>query len=202
MVREDKIMQSGKTIGRRPAVRPQLEESTMNWKLMAVMGALLGLALGALVVKRAVDAQRPRGNDTEQIQSLLLKGETAAEQRNSQALGKLISDDYRDGLGMTETQMRYQISDYLRSHRAIDVDMPGNAIQVEVRPDGRSAQAKFHARVSTQGGTPDGSTNSGGTIDIDMTLQLVKEPVHYFWVFPGEEWKIVSADGYSGLEGL
>ena len=190
-------MQSGRSVSGRPAARPRSEESTMNWKLMAVLGTILALALGALLVKRAVDAQRPKGTDVQQIQAILLQGETAAEQRNSQALNRLISEDYQDGLGMTETQIRYQIGDYLRSHRAINVEMPSQSIQVEVRPDGRRAQARFHARVTTQGGE-----NNSGSLDIDMTMQLAKEPVHYLVFFPGEEWKIVSADGYSGLEGL
>ena len=36
--------------------------------------------------------------------------------------------------------------------------------------------------------------------DVAMSIGLAKEPVHYFLVFPGEEWKVISADGYAGLE--
>jgi hypothetical protein len=74
--------------------------------------------------------------------------------------------------------------------------MPSREIQVAVSPGGKTAQAKFRARVTTQG------EGSGGSLDIEMSLQLAKEPVRYFWLFPGEEWKVISADGYSGLEGL
>lgn len=190
------MMNSGRIMERRTVAKRQTEESTINWKVMGALAVVLSLALAALAVVRAVDAQRPKGTDPQQIQALLLRGETAAEQRNSAALNKLISDNYRDSLGMTETQMRYQIMDYLRSHRSIDVEIPANSVQVQVAPDGRTGTLRFHARVTAQG---EGSQNS---MDIDMTCAVAKEPVRYFWVFEGQEWKVVSAEGYSGLEGI
>lgn len=189
-------MNSGRMMERRTVAKRHTEESTINWKIMGGLGVLLALALAALAVIRAVDAQRPKGSDQQQIQALLLKGETAAEQRNSGALNRLISDNYRDSLGMTETQIRYQIIDYLRNHRSIDVEIPANSVQVQLAPDQRTGTLRFHARVTAQG------ESSQNSMDIDMTCGVAKEPVRYFWVFEGAEWKVTSADGYSGLEGI
>jgi hypothetical protein len=105
---------------------------------------------------------------------------------------------------MTETQMRFQIADYFRNHRSIDVDIPANSIQVQFAPDQHSGTMRFHARVSAQS---TGSQNAQGgssqnSMDIDMTCGLAKEPVRYFWFFTGEEWKVTSAEGYAGLEGI
>jgi len=168
----------------------------MNWKVMGALAVVLALALSALWVNRTVASMRPKGSDQEQIQALLLKGEIAAENRNSGAMGRLISENYRDSLGMTETQIRYQIGDYLRSHASIDIDLPANSIQTELSPDGKTATVRFHARVSTRG------QDAQGSMEIDPILVMTKEPVHYLWVFPGEEWKVTSAEGYAGLEGL
>lgn len=188
-------MWDGRTMDRPAAVR-RGEPREMNWKVMGVLAAVLVVALGALLLKRAIDAQRPKGTDVEQIQSVLLKGEAAAERKDAAAMGRLISDNYRDNLGMTETQIRYQIADYMRNHSAIEVDLPANSIQTELGPDGRTARVRFRVRVATR------SSESQGTTDLEMALTMAKEPVHYFWIFPGEEWKVTSAEGYGGLEGL
>jgi len=108
----------------------------------------------------------------------------------------LISDNYRDSLGMTETQIRYQIMDYLRNHSAIEVDLPVSSIETELAPDGRTARVRFRVRVMARGSSQESVT------EVDMALTLAREPVRYFWVFPGEEWKITAAEGYGGLEGL
>jgi hypothetical protein len=168
----------------------------MNWKVMGALAAVLALALSALYVNRTVAALRPKGTDLEQIQAVLLKGESAAERGDSAALGRLISDNYRDSLGMTETQMRYQMGDYLRRHASIDVELPANSIQADFGPDGKTAAVRFHARVSARG------EGGQGTMDIDPVLGMTKEPVRYLWVFPGEEWKVTSAEGYAGLDGM
>jgi len=189
-------MWNGRTMDQRAAAARRGEPREMNWKVMGALAAVLALALSALFVNRTVASMRPKGTDVEQIQAVLLKGEMAAEQRNSAALGRLISDNYRDTLGMTETQIRYQIGDYLRSHSSIDIDLPANSIQAEIAPDGKTATVRFHARVSTRG------EGSQGSMDIDPVLAMTKEPVRYLWLFPGEEWKVTSAEGYAGLEGL
>lgn len=189
-------MSNGRTMGQRAAAVRRGEPREMNWKVMGALAAVLALALSALYVNRTVASMRPKGTDLQQIQALLLKGEAAAERRNSAAMGRMISDDYRDGLGMTETQIRYQIGDYLRSHTSIDIDLPASSIEATIAPDGKTATVRFHARVSTRG---DGGQ---GSMDINPILVMTKEPVHYLWVFPGEEWKVTSAEGYAGLEGL
>ncbi len=120
----------------------------------------------------------------------------AAEQRDSAAMNQLISDNYRDNLGMTETQLRYQIMDYLRSHSSIEIDLPAESIQVEQAPDGRTATVRFHVSLTARG------ESAQATTELDPVLQVAKEPVRYFWVFPGEEWKVTSAEGYGALEGL
>lgn len=189
-------MNSGRTMERRAVAKQRTEQKPLNWKIMGGLGVLLAVALAGLALIRAVDAQRPKGTDQQQIQALLLKAETASEQRSASTLGALISENYQDSLGMTETQMRYQIADYFRNHRSINVDIPSNTIQVQLAPGGLTGTVRFHARVSAQG------ESSQNSMDIDMTCGLAKEPVRYYWFFTGAEWKVTSAEGYAGLEGI
>lgn len=163
----------------------------MNLK---VVGGLVGLILvagGALGLKMAVDAQRPKGSDQEQIQTMLMDGEKAAKRKDAAGINRFISRDYSDGLGMTDTSLKYQVNDYLRRKSSFDITVPLESTQVMINPDGRTGTAQFIVRV-----------NAENSASFPMTLKLVKEPVHYFLFFPGEEWKVISAEGYAGLEGV
>ena len=186
------------------------EETEGRMKILMIVAAALALAGGgSLWVMRAVDAQRPKGSDEEQLRRLLYVGETAAEQHNSTSINRLISEDYRDSLGMSDTSLKYQIRDYLSQRRSIDVMIPSERVEVYIAPDGKTGTVTFPMTVINQQTTaspapggltgsqqdPSPTASSGG--DMTLTLGVRKERVHYFYLFPGEEWKVTSAEGYS-----
>jgi hypothetical protein len=165
----------------------------MNRGALVTLGLLLLLALVGLGVKRAVDARRPQGTDAEQIRRLLYEAERAAERRDASGVNRYISDDYDDGT-FNAARARYAVMDYLRSQQSVEINIPSETIHVQVDPDGRTATADFRVQFARQTG--------GGSFynDIDMSLRLQKEPVHYYVLFPGEEWRIVRAEGWHGLD--
>jgi hypothetical protein len=166
----------------------------MNTRAIAIAAGLLLLAGGAVGVKAAVDAQRPRGDDIDQIRRMLYEGERAAERRDASTINRFISEDYRDDLGMSDTSLKYQIRDYLKRTAVIELTVPSESIRVEVDAGGRSARAQF--RVFSR------SRSQGNTFanEFDMSLSLAKERVYYYWIFPGEEWRVTAAEGYTGME--
>jgi hypothetical protein len=163
--------------------------------LITVALALLLLGGGALGVKAAVDSRRPTGSDEDQIRRMLYDGERAAERRDGAALNAMISENYRDSLGMSDSSLKYQIREFLRRNQVIEITVPSESIRVSVDPGAKSASVSFRvsARAGRRGGGPANS--------FEMSLQLVKEPVYYYWLFPGEEWRVAAAEGYTGFEG-
>lgn len=166
----------------------------MNRTVVLVLVAVAVVAGTGIAIKLAVDGRRPKGSDTVQIQMMLLEGEKAAERRDSAGIGRFISPNYSDNLGLRDATVRYQIRDFLRRYRTVDVNIPTESIQITLDPDGKSGSASFRAMVSAQG---DGGSQSS---EVEMTIKVAKERVYYFWIFPGEEWKVTAADGYQGLE--
>lgn len=160
-----------------------------NWK--AIVLGLVVFAGSALGVRAAVDAQRPHGSDVQQLQEMLRDGERAAEQGNAGAIHRFISPHYQDDIGLKDTQIKYQINRYLRDHRGMELTIPSASVQVQVAPDGKTASMDFSVSMSS------GNGSTGGA---PIHLDLVKEPVFYYLVFPGEEWKVVKAGGYPAME--
>lgn len=165
----------------------------MKPKLIAGGVVVLAVVLAALWVLRAVEAQRPKGTDEDQIRTLLMEAEAAAERGDSAGLTRYISESYRDNIGFSETSVKWQIRDYMRRFRFQEIVIPAEAIRVNVLPDGLRATAQFPLRGTVQG--PSGTSS----FQLDMTLSLAREPVYYFWIFPGAEWRITSAEGYADL---
>ncbi|MBM3459808.1 MAG: hypothetical protein FJX77_14910 [Armatimonadetes bacterium] len=163
------------------------------WKVILVSLAVLVALGGGFWVKSAVDAQRPTGTDTEQLRTLLLSAERAAERRDPAGVVRWISEDYRDEIGLSGRAARYQVQNYLRSHRVQEVTIPSQGIQVQLAPDRRSARMSFPLLLDLE------SQAGRGQVQVSMTLTLQKDPVHYLWVFPGEEWRITRAEGYMPL---
>ena len=160
-----------------------------KWKV-AVLAIVL-LAASALGVKAAVDAKRPQGTDIEQIQRMLLEGEQAAERGDAAGIHRYISPDYRDEVGLGDTQVKYQINRYIRERKGLELTIPSRSVAIEVAPDGRTATCSFSVSVTAA---------NGSASDVPIHLQLVRERVYYYWLFPGEEWKVVSAGGYPGMD--
>ena len=87
--------------------------------------------------------------------------------------------------------MRYLIRDGIARYRGLDVTL--NNVQVQIDPGEQSATTSFQVLFNGQMDAPASSASS-------LSLRLVKERVHYFWLFPGDEWRVQCADGYMGLE--
>jgi hypothetical protein len=186
--------------------RKNSEKTEGPMKIVVItVTALALLGGGSLWVMRAVDAKRPQGTDEDQLRRLVYIGETAAEQHNSVSINRLISEDYRDSLGMSDTSLKYQIREYLSQRRAIDVVIPSERVVVYIAPDGKTGTITFpmtvmNPQTAPAPGSPGNpqfpaAASTGG--DMTLTLGVRKERVHYFYVFPGEEWKVTSAEGYS-----
>ena len=160
-----------------------------KWRAV-VLGVVI-LAAGALGVKAAVDAKRPRGTDVQQIQMMLFNGEQAAERGDAATLHRFISPDYEDEIGMRDTQVKYQISRYLRERRGLEITIPSQSVQIEVAPDGRTATCSFLVNATSA---------NGGANAVPINLSLARERVYYYWIFPGEEWKVTRAGGYPAMD--
>ena len=165
----------------------------MNGKLIAglIAAALLGAA--AFGVMRAVDAQRPKGTDTEQLLRMLAQGEAAAERRDAPSVCRLISENYSDSLGFSDSSVKYNIRSYIQEHRTIELTIPREKIQVRISPDGKTGNVDFLLIQHSRG---------GGAAEMPISLKVAREPVHYFLMFPGEEWRVTAADGYMGMAGV
>jgi hypothetical protein len=168
----------------------------VSGKVIGAWVGVLALAGAALGVKLAVDAQRPRGTDQQQLQQMLFQGEQAAERRDPAGINRLISSDYSDSIGMSDTSMKYQINRYLRRQQSVQVAIPLESIQTEIAPDGRTGTVRFQVNVVAQ--SRDGTVPN----NLSLVLKVRKEPVFYFWVFPGEEWRVISVEGHEGYVGI
>lgn len=157
------------------------------------IAGLVAVAAAAWGVHAAVEARRPRGSDTLQILRMLQQGEAAAERRDVSGITRFVSPDYRDTVGMNAERLRFQIADYFRRRTApLEVEIPSRAVLVQVEPGGRLAAVQFPLLL--------GGTGEGAAPEMRLTLRLRKEQVFYYWLFPGEEWRITSAEGYVPFE--
>lgn len=158
------------------------------WHL-AVAGVVL-LAVGVIWLLRAVEAQRARGSDEEQIRHAIVAAAKAAERRDDATITRMISDDYKDSNGFRVDVARGQVRRVLREAREVTAYIPADSLSVTVDPDRRNASASFQVRFH--------ATGARGEIKFDTPMQVrfVHEPVRYYLVFPGEEWRLASAEGY------
>lgn len=167
----------------------------MNTRVIQVCVSLVLLLGAGAGVKAAVDAQRPKGGDVRQVSTLLYECERAAERRNARGVNRYISEGYQDAVGLNDSQLKYQIGDFLRRHQSVDVDIPSRSVQIDVAPDGRTATLTFHLTLAVD--TAGGGT---GASEMNLGLRLAKERVYYYGVFPGEEWRVIGAEGYTPVE--
>ena len=158
--------------------------------------AVLALVLAGVGTKLAVDAAHPRGSDQEQLERMLVDGQSAVERKDIPGVTRFISEDYRDSLGLSASSVKYQIGDYLRSHGALQLNIPSRSVEIQVNPDGKTGSVRFHVTATSA------SANGSSRSDMDMSLGVKKERVYYYVVFPGEEWRVTSAEGYAALEGM
>ena len=163
----------------------------MNHRLWWVLGLAASMVAVAFGVKAAVDGQRPRGTNTQQIMDMLYNGERAAERRSASGVSKYLAETYEDGLGNNKDRMRLLIRDGITRYRGLEVTL--NNVEIQIDPGEQSATASFQVQFN---GDIEGPASSNSS----LSLRLVKERVYYYWLFPGEEWRVQSADGYMGLE--
>lgn len=153
--------------------------------------AVVLLAAGTVWVRRKLESLRPVGDDRTQILNLIAMGERQAERRNAAGIARLISRDYSDAAGASYDRIRAEIHQYLIRWRDVEVEVPGEYVQISTTAGGE-AIASFPVRLA---GSLAGTAVSS---QFDMAIRLKKEPVRYLLVFSGEEWRIVSAEGYDG----
>jgi hypothetical protein len=165
----------------------------MDRRVVIALVVILLLAIGGFSLLRAVDAQRPKGTDAEQIQTMLFEGERAAERRDVGAVSRMLSKEYNDGL-FNADRARYAIGDYLRRQRSLDITIPTESVVFEPGADGKTGTVRLTLLLNGQ------SEGGPTSTQMNLTLTMMKEPVHYFGVFPGEEWRVTAAGGYEGLE--
>lgn len=159
-----------------------------------ILAVILIIACAAFGVKVAADAQRPRGTDVLQLQRMLMEGEAAVEARRAAGVNKFISNDYQDSLGMSDTSLKYQIRGYLQERQAVELTIPTEGIAINVHPSGKTGTVQFQVAVTSQ------SEGNRVVNQHNLSLRVAKEPVYYYWVFPGEEWRVTSAEGYVPTE--
>ena len=117
----------------------------------------------------------------------------AASRRSAAGVGRFISEHYRDSLGFSDASVRYQMRRYFREQRFLEIEVPQETVKIEIDRNRETATAALQARVRTE------SQGQEMLRDLQITLRFAREPVYYFWVIPGEEWKVTSAEGYAPL---
>jgi hypothetical protein len=167
-----------------------------TWQITKItrMLALLGLAaLAALYV--ASLAQRPKGSDQQQIRELMVRGERALEQRSRSAAMALVAREYQDTEGWRFGTLRAFLARVLPQTETVAINVPSRFVRIDVERDGRHATVQARADLHA-------TTRFNTVIDqpLNLTLRLVKAPVRYYMVFPGQEWRLVQMEGWQALE--
>jgi len=151
---------------------------------------LVVLLAGGTWLWRAIENQRPKGSDEDQIRSVIASGVRAANRRNPGGVTRLISDRW-EGFGMRADQMRPAVARFLQESGKTRVFIPSNSIAIQVQPAGSAAQASFKLQFlaeNTEAAVP--------AFDGLIQVGLAKEPVRYYWFFPGREWRVTGATGF------
>ena len=120
-------------------------------------------------------------------------GHSGTRQRKQAGVTRYLSEHYRDENGLSDSSLRWEIGRFLRQKRSLDIVIPTDVL-IALDANGKTGTVQFPMSLTIQG--------SGGslTTQMDLTLRVTKEPVYYFWFFPGEEWKVTSASGYVPME--
>jgi hypothetical protein len=135
-------------------------------------------------------AQSPQGTDTQQILAQIQRGQQAAEERNTGALMRIVSPQYRDEIGQTRPVLNYQARQQLRDAQRVEVTIPLNDLHIQFAPSGREATStgRMEIRITER----EGGVRS---MTLTPTLHWRKERVRRYFFFPAEEWHVVRAEG-------
>jgi hypothetical protein len=168
---------------------------TWDTRKTGVLVVLLALAAVAALYWSSL-AQRPKGTDMEQVRLLMVRGEQALEQRHLSEAMALVSRQYQDNEGLRFDQLRALVGNQLRQAERVDINIPARSLSIEMSRDGQRAIA--HAHVDLHAATRFDAVFDQAS---DVTLEFAKEPVHYYLMFPGEEWRLVKMSGYQPFAG-
>jgi hypothetical protein len=154
---------------------------------------LLGAAVLAALYWASL-ARRPVGSNVEQLRRLMVQGERAIEERNLSAAMGLVSRAYRDDQGLRYGSLRALAGRQMRQADRIEITLPARLLRVYVDPSGKRAtgDARVDLHIATRFDTVH-------DLSANLSLQFVKEPVRYYWLFPSEEWRLVKMEGWQGL---
>jgi hypothetical protein len=123
-------------------------------------------------------AQRRRGDDYEQIRSVLTEVENSVRAKSVRGCLKYVSDDYRDEYGNDRHELWRLALEGLRQPEPISLVVNVRGIKLEPR----TAEADLLVDFETQ--TPSGTR---GVRDVPVMVRFRRE---------GRQWKIIYASGY------
>lgn len=164
----------------------------MSRRALVIGVLVIVLLLGAAWLRYL--AQAPAGTDAQQILAQIERGRRAAEERNTSALIRIVSPDYKDDLGLTRPALYYQAGQQLRDAQRIEITISAKQLRIQVDPGGQEATSTgpVELRITDR----QGSTR---TVSLNPTLRWRKEHVRRYLLFPAEEWRVVRAEGVSAV---
>jgi hypothetical protein len=129
---------------------------------------------------------RPPLTDEEQIQALLVKGQTAVEKKDLKSAMQCVSRKYREPGGMKFEQLRVQAIQAFQQEGKYDVLLEGTSVKLG------GEQATVHSTVSL------GMVSHGTMHPLfsrPITIRLAKESSMHWLFIPAKSWRITSIEG-------
>ena len=154
---------------------------------------VLGLiALLAVVLVYARTAGRPELTDEEQIQAVLVKGQSAVERKDLKSVLSCISRSYSDSAGLKFDTLRLQGARAFQERGVYDVSLENVSMAV----NGDRADGAVDVMLDLTSGGSRNRVYSGR-----MGLSLRKEESRHWLVIPVREWKVTEINGLSAVTG-
>lgn len=154
---------------------------------------VLGLiALLAAVMVYARVAGRPELTDEEQIQAVLVKGQSAVERKDLKSVLSCISRSYSDSAGLKFDTLRLQGARAFQERGVYDVSLENVSMAV----NGDRADGAVDVTLDLASGGSRHRVYSGR-----MGLSLRKEESRHWLVIPVREWKVTEINGLSAVTG-
>ena len=145
---------------------------------------LILVVLAALSLSKA--SNQPEPTNEEQIHALLVKGETAIEQKDLKAAMSCVSRGYLDGSGGKYDALRIQAIQAFQQDEPYDVVLENTLVSVS--GDEADVSASVTISLITQSGMHRVFSNP-------LRIHLAKESARQWLVFRAKSWKITRIDG-------
>ncbi len=123
-----------------------------------------------------------RSTDLTQIEAVIARGETAAQQRDLSELVSCISKQYSDQTGLNYDRLRILIARAMRSEGPYSVNVSNQKIAI------KDDRAIVNLRVALR--KPEG----GVFYDRELTLVFAKEPAWHMLVIKSNAWRVISSE--------